>query len=469
MTEPAEGALGGRPEMPTTAHTTQALFPSLPLPCSHHTTGTADKYCMASVASFRRKATQTVTIREDDRTVRSCSLGVGTLSILPRGTAIEGDHSHTSSSDERTRTTSTTSTNTTNMNVQPPDHVGQHPALNTVCVMDCMRKTRIVPNSDHAFPLSNDCFDGHVMLLMRTPDVDKTEAVGGGNGNNSDRSALGPVQRQVSDYFSGKKRRFEFQFQIKLKKVPTGPLFLGCELEHSIKVGGLTKTLVNLLLAMVRRINPGFHYSWGTAGDHHHTHNSEAAAQAILATGNYEKTHLSFPVEASMDRIVISKPGEIIPTLGGELDESDVSVKRRRKLGAGSVVWNTDDTYTMCLWSAYCDWIQWKSFNVPGVSPFALSRVTGAQPIYLCVYEITNLSSDEYKKLAKARHATPHKQKDLKIYSRLEFSNLEKTAGGYAETVLGRRIINSSDHSIPDTESVGSDVETMSRVSHVTN
>jgi hypothetical protein len=349
---------------------------------------------------------------------------------------------------------------------QPADHVGQHPALNTVCVVDCMRNTRIVPNSNHAFPLSNDCFDGHVMLLMRTPDVDghgKADHDTEGHG----AAELGPVQRKVSEYFAGKKRRFEFQFQIKLKKVPTGPLFLGCELEQSIKVGGLTKTLVNLLLAMVRRINPGFHYSWGTAGDHHA--NNKTAHDHMIATGQYEKTHLSFPVEASMDRIVISKPGEVIPTLGDELMETDASVKRRRKLGAGSVCWNTDDTYTMCLWSAYCDWIQWKSFNVPGVSPFALSRVTGAQPIYLCVYEITSFQSEEYKRLAKARQPTPHTQKDLKIYSRLEFSNIDKTAGGLAETLLGRRKRNGSDHSIPDTESVGSDVETMSRVSHVTN
>jgi len=329
---------------------------------------------------------------------------------------------------------------------------GQHPALKSVCVMDCNKEARIVPNSDHAFELENECFVGKVMLLMRTPDVD----------NLRDPHNLGPVQREVSEYFKGKKRRFEFQFQIKLKRVPEGPLFLGCELEQGISVGRLTKGLVNLLLAMVRRINPGFHYSWGPSDGH-----GKNIDPVAFQEGNYEKTHLSFPVEASMDRIVVTKPGETPPVLGQELFETNESVKRRRRQGAGSVDWNTTDTFTMCLWSAYADWIKWKSINVPGVSPFSLSRVTGAQPIYLSVYEITSCTAgEEYK-----RKRPPHLQKDLKIYTRLEFSNDEKTVGGLAEKVLGRRSKAglASDHSLPDTESVSSDFETASRVSHITS
>ena len=245
-----------------------------------------------------------------------------------------------------------------------------------------------------------------------------------------------------------------------MKRVPEGALFLGCELEHGIAVGRLTKGLVNLLLAMVRRINPGFHHSWGPA-------DGPKLDPAALASGDYEKTHLSFPVEASMDRIVITKPGESPPILGRELFETNESVRRRRKMGAGSVEWNTTDTFTMCLWSAYADWIKWKSINVPGVSPFSLSRVTGAQPIYLCVYEITSCQAEDYK-----RQRPPHLQKDLNIYTRLEFSNIDKTNGGLAEKILGRRStvgLTSSEYSLPDTESVSSDFETTSRVSHITS
>jgi Protein of unknown function (DUF1769) len=216
-------------------------------------------------------------------------------------------------------------------------------------------------------------------------------------------------------------------------------------------VGGITKGLVNILLAMVRRINPGFHYAWGE---------NHKLDPHLIETGEYEKTHLSFPVEASMDRIIVTKPGETPPKLGYELFESNESVKRRRKLGAGCIDWNLEDTYTMCLWSAYVNWIKWKSINVPGVSPFLLSRVTGTQPIYLSVYEISNISNSDYRRLR-----PPHYRKDLQVYANFEFSNREKTKGGLAETVVGPpQPPMSSDQSLPDTDSIESDMETASRV-----
>lgn len=332
-----------------------------------------------------------------------------------------------------------------NSNEQKPcDHVGQHPALKTMCVVDCDNNTRIVPNGEPA-TLSNACFEGKVMLLVRTPDVD--------NPNDPALESMAECPKRVSNMFKDKKRRFEFQFQVRLKRVPQGPLFLGCELENAIRVGVITKGLVNMLLAMVRRINPGFHYSWGP---------DQRADKKGKDMGNYEKTHLSFPVEASMDRIVISKPGETPPSLGQELIESNESVKRRRRLGAGCVDWNLDDTYTMCLWSAYCDWIEWKSMNVPGMSPFGLSRVTGEQPIYLSVYEISNVSNAEYKK-----KRPPHVRKHLHVYTRLEFSNDEHTTGGLAEKHMGRSkpmLRRSGDSSLQDTDSVASDFETASHI-----
>jgi hypothetical protein len=341
--------------------------------------------------------------------------------------------------------------------VDEDDHAGQHPALRTVCVINAQTGERIIPNTEEPAILSNECFEGKVMLLIKTPDAD--HALLPRHRDTVSVNQMGENQKRVSQYFKGKKRRFEFQFQIKLKKVPEGPLFLGCELAHGVKVGTLTKGLVGMLLGIIRRVNPGFHYSWGPDHDRN-------VSEEDLKSGNYEACHLSFPVEASMDRIVITKPGETPPTLGEELFESAESVKRRRKQGAGSVDWNLEDTYTMCLWSAYCDWIKWKSSNVPGVSPFSLCRVTGKQPIYLTVYEISSCDAAEYKK-----KRPPHLRKDLNVYTRLEFSNAEKTIGGLAESITGFRKekpIYSSEQSLPDTESVDSDFETMSRISHIT-
>ena len=323
-------------------------------------------------------------------------------------------------------------------------HIGQHPDLMKMCAMDCATKKRIIPNGDPV-PIDNECFYGHVMLMIRTPDADRKKE----DPNNK----LGDDPSRISKYFKDKKRRFEFQFQIKLKRIPEGPTFLGCELEHPIKVGTITKGLVNILLAMVRRINPGFHYSWGP---------DEKLSMTDYESGNYEKTHLSFPLEASMDRIVISKPGETPPKLGYELLESNESVKRRRKTGFGAVQWNLEDTYTMCLWSQYADWIKWKSMNVPGVSPFLMSRVTGKQPIYLCVYEISNCTPNEYRK-----NRPGHLRKNLMIFNRMEFSNVEHTAGGLADSLIPgrnkRSTLTASEHSFGDTET-SSDLETRSRV-----
>lgn len=306
--------------------------------------------------------------------------------------------------------------NTTDNGDGAISYQGQHSELDKVRILDTETMTHVVPNSQ-PISISNECFEGSVFFMIRTPDVD--------NAKDNNIHSMGETPKRISKYFKPKKRHFEFQFQIKLKKVPTGPLFLGCEVEHPIKVGRVTKGLTGFLLAMIRRINSGFHYSWGVDPK---DENYDAAA---VAEGNYERTHLSFPVEASMDRIIITKPGETPPQLGYELHESNESVKRRRKLGAGCIDWNLEDTYTMCLWSAYVDWIRWKSLNVPGCRPFSMTTVIGDQPIYLSVYELTNCTFKEYKK-----KKPEHYQKDLSNYTRLEFSNTTTTAGGLAERLM---------------------------------
>jgi hypothetical protein len=149
-----------------------------------------------------------------------------------------------------------------------------------------------------------------------------------------------------------------------------------------------------------------------------------------------------------MDRIVITKPGETLPTLGYELHETNESVRRRRKMGAGSVDWNLENTYTMCLWSAYCDWIKWKSMNVPGCRPFSLSIVTGQQPIYLSVYELTGVTSQEYKK-----KKPPHNRSNLRVYTRLEFANHEHTVGGLAPRFQEKYAAGTYEASVAETDS----------------
>ena len=302
-------------------------------------------------------------------------------------------------------------------------HEGHHPELHKMCVIDTATNERIIPNGAPV-PIENDLLVGHVMLLIRTPDVDSPSTT---------KPSL-PKALQVSQYMRGRQRRWEFQFQFRLKKIPTGPLFLACEGEAPVKIGRVTKGLTGFLLAMIGRINSGFHYSWGI---------TKHTTEHDLETGNYEKIHLAFPVEASMDRIVQTKPGDAPPELGQELPETEASVKRRRKMGAGSVDWNTADTYSMCLWSAYMDWIQWRVMNVPGIRPFPLSTITGTQAIYLAVYEIKDITPEEYRQLK-----PPHLRKNLNVYSRLEMSHVHKTQGAKSDDLLSQ----TEHYLVPDEE-----------------
>jgi hypothetical protein len=90
--------------------------------------------------------------------------------------------------------------------------------------------------------------------------------------------------------------------------------------------------------------------------------------------------------------------------------------------------------------------------NVPGVRPFSLSVVTGQQPIYLSVYELSDISNEDYKK-----KKPPHRRCDLKVYTRLEFSHYDMTDGSLNPRFQNK--IESMDDSFGDTDS---EVETES-------
>lgn len=80
-------------------------------------------------------------------------------------------------------------------------------------------------------------------------------------------------------------------------------------------------------------------------------------AKAFYFHERYERAHISFGMEDGMDRIVVTKPSERLPKLGGVLSEDAESIKTRKKIGPGSVNWNLEDTYTMAFWSAYVHYI----------------------------------------------------------------------------------------------------------------
>jgi hypothetical protein len=240
-----------------------------------------------------------------------------------------------------------------------PDHLEQLEQLYVMLVGD---QERISPNGV-AVKVDNDLFYGDMLLMFRTSDADEPVGV-----NESDDI--------IANYFRGKQRRFEFQWQIKLKKVPPGDVFLGCELDEPISMGMIQRALVNTALKFVKKTNQGFSY--------------------VLSDSADNPSYLSFPLGTSMDRFVASKPGEAIPELGKEIPE-DPDVMKKRKKGT-HIQWNTEDVYTMALWSAYFDWLDWRIMNFPGIRPFSATSVAGVQPIKLTVYTEDELADKSIRR-----------------------------------------------------------------------
>ncbi|CAB9508403.1 expressed unknown protein [Seminavis robusta] len=263
-----------------------------------------------------------------------------------------------------------------------------HAALNPFYTIDTTTGERVIPNSSSPHSISNDWFDMTMMVLIRTPDVDDPAHPKGNEENEA-----------VCNYMRDKQRRFEFQYQLKLKKLPENQkIYFAAELEEPVKMGIIQRAFVGAAMAFIKSTNNSFHYSM--------------AGSKEDPDGRWEKPHMSFPVEMSMDRVVVTKAGDAPPTLGDVIYEDPESIKARKK--GGPVDWNLEDTYTMALWTAYVDFLEWKVINLPGIRPFELNKVIGPQPILLTLYLIPV-----------DRSAEKHYRRDITQVVELELCNTD--------------------------------------------
>ena len=268
----------------------------------------------------------------------------------------------------------------------PLSHRNVHPALDPYYIIDCHTLDRVSPNSTNLYKMDTDYFAGDMMVLIRTPDVD------------SPSMESPPANAVAVQHLRGKQRRFEFQFQVRLKKVPTGTVFFSCDLTQPIKLGMVQRAFVSAAMSFVRSSNPSFHYS--------------IQGSTPTKDGSYERPHMAFPVQDGMNRVVATPPGQQPPRLGTVIEEDDQSLKRRKK--GMSIEWNLENTYTFSLWSAYVDFLDWRVLNLPGIRPFGLNSVIGTQPIYLTLYEI-------------ASEKERHNRNDMIMIAEFEMSNSNVT------------------------------------------
>jgi Protein of unknown function (DUF1769) len=229
-----------------------------------------------------------------------------------------------------------------------------HPSLEPFFVIDTSKKERIFANTTTAYQLDTEYFKGQMMILIRTPNVDEATHTKPEIDQNDENSS-------AVNFFREKLRRFEFQFQVKLKRVPVGRVYFACELQETITLGVIQRAFVGAAMAFVKSTNKSFHYSLsGTP--------PESDGSDDL---RYEAPHMAFPVEEGMNRVIATPPGQTPPPLGGEIFEDPESIKKRKK--GFRMEYNTSDTYTFSLWSQYVDFLEWRCLNLPGIRPFSIS------------------------------------------------------------------------------------------------
>jgi len=261
--------------------------------------------------------------------------------------------------------------------------------LDSLFIIDAASRQRIEPNNvSQPFKIETDYFTGFMLVYIRTPGVDKPVSPSPSSSDFVARS-----------YLRNKLRRFEFQFQVKLKRLPdpNGRVYFGVELVDGIKLGMIQRAFVGAAMAFIKTTNPNFAYS-------------------ITADGNgtsksSDRPHMAFPIEEGMNIVVATKKGEEPPKLGEEIFEDPALIKARKN---GAVVdWNLEDVYTLALWSAYVDFLDWRCVNLPGIRPFSLTNILQRQHMILTLYEVL-----------------PGEAKERRDILEMELSNASKSGRG---------------------------------------
>lgn len=119
-----------------------------------------------------------------------------------------------------------------------------HPSLHPFFIVNTADNKRVFANSsDLMFPIDNEYFTGKMLALIRTPDADDEYAVKGTEEND-----------RASSYFRGRQRRFDFQFEFRVKKIPKGRVYFMVELGEPVKMGMIQRAFASAALVSARRL-----------------------------------------------------------------------------------------------------------------------------------------------------------------------------------------------------------------------
>lgn len=125
------------------------------------------------------------------------------------------------------------------------------------------------------------------------------------------------------------------------------------------------RSVCNLLLKFLTSFANELHYSFGDAD---------------------ENGHISAPAWNMFQSILVTKPGEMLPTLGDDIEESKESMTARASSN-GIGQWNTIDTFTMSYHSMYVDLPTWQVVKLPFAPALDLRTFWGKSLLNVCIYD----------------------------------------------------------------------------------
>lgn len=311
---------------------------------------------------------------------------------------------------------------------------------------------RFMPNK--IYDVETENFVGQFIFMIRTPDVDSSSSTSSASSSDDDdddktkAKAADDNERKIKEYFRNKKRRFEYQIQIRWKNVPESTLHMSTEFATPVthKMGFIQTAIANASLGFIRKFNKGFHYSLtGGVPKNSKGSDDDVDEDILMAEGKYELPHVAFPVLECMDCLACTKINEetsdvgdnneeALPKLGKEIYEDPKSVADRKKGGKGNFVgWRKDYVYTMSVYSAYADFLMWKVVNIPGLRSFSFSNIVGDSAMLMSMYVLKNEENDNDGDITTSR---AHYAKDKQYMFSVEISNTNQALGDNAKKWL---------------------------------
>ena len=148
---------------------------------------------------------------------------------------------------------------------------------------------------------------------------------------------------------------------------------VGAELENKLDLGYFTSILLTTLISFSMALNSLLKIGIG---------------DDIKEDLNYEQPHIVFPLFRIMDRVIISKPGEVLPILGEEIPETDIERDKRRN-GDIELKFELDRVYTLSFHTSFIDFANWTLCGFPGYSSIDIRTFLGIQSPRIVVYELS--------------------------------------------------------------------------------